>query len=59
MCVVEILPPKPKSQMVSVRLRGKLKAEGLLFLFHLTGWEDTASYSPLHIASEIKILQEM
>lgn len=56
---VEILPPKPKFQILSVRLKGKLKAEGLLFLFHLIGQEDKASYNFLHIPSEIKILQEM
>lgn len=42
---MEILPPKPKFQILSVRLKGKLKAAGLLFLFHLIGQEDKASYS--------------
>lgn len=50
MRVIETLLPKPKSQRLRVRLRENLKAEGLLFHFCLTGWEDSASYGSLHVA---------
>lgn len=47
MYVMKILPPKPKSQTVSVRLKEKLKVKGLLFLFHLTGGK-ILPYTVLH-----------